>query len=209
MRIAFPGRQSHRRLAGGRLLPAAPRTSAARRRAIQPRARRRYRERSARAHETHGLRARRRSFRVGRRQRCRAGAWDDSAPGSGWRWNERLSRLRGDYAELLGVDGGPRAGCGVRGAHNPRCAGLCVGGTCRRGRRLWSRAWRSGAQAAGLLDAADPPRRRRGAWRRAGTVHHRLGYHFTEAGGAVGGRVRRAVIEDIAGGGMAAPDEGG
>lgn len=29
------------------------------------------------------------------------GAWDASAPGSGWSWDERLRRLRGDYDELL------------------------------------------------------------------------------------------------------------
>jgi lysophospholipase L1-like esterase len=29
------------------------------------------------------------------------GAWDDSAQGSGWSWGERLSRVRGDYDELL------------------------------------------------------------------------------------------------------------
>jgi lysophospholipase L1-like esterase len=29
------------------------------------------------------------------------GAWDESEPGSGWSWNERLARLRGDYEEVL------------------------------------------------------------------------------------------------------------
>lgn len=29
------------------------------------------------------------------------GAWDASAPGSGWSWPERLTRLSGDYDELL------------------------------------------------------------------------------------------------------------
>jgi lysophospholipase L1-like esterase len=29
------------------------------------------------------------------------GAWDASAPGSGWSWPERLARLTGDYEELL------------------------------------------------------------------------------------------------------------
>jgi lysophospholipase L1-like esterase len=29
------------------------------------------------------------------------GAWDASASGSGWSWDERLARLRGDYEELL------------------------------------------------------------------------------------------------------------